>query len=368
MTPRSTETVLITGATGLLGRATLVRLLRLDSTRRAVVLVRDAARWDTVRSSLRVDPARIVPMVGDVTRPMLGLDREARDWLAPRLTGAIHLAADTCFSQTLERSRAVNVEGIRELLALADACPHLERVAHVSTAFVAGRRTGRIAEMADSGTAGWVNAYERSKHEAEALIRDAGVAWTILRSSTVVCDDLNGVVTQRNAVHRALGLMHGGLAPMLPGAAGTPVDLVTTAYVADAIARLALAPASEGTIFHLCAGAGAIPLGELLDRAFAVWSRDGAWRRRRIARPTLCDLETFRLFERTIDEVADARLRRVARSLGHFAPQLALPKHFDTARADAALGASAPAVRRYWDHVLEWLAADRRHMPHDAAA
>ena len=368
MKERTGETILMTGATGLLGRATLGRLLRLDPSRRVVVLVRDVARWELVRRSIGVDATRIVPVVGDVTQPMLGLDRDVLGWLAPRLTSAIHLAADTCFSQTLDHARAVNVEGTRQLLALAAECPNIARLAQVSTAFVAGRRTGLIAERADAAEAGWVNAYERSKWEAEQLVQTSDVSWTMLRSSTVVCDDCRGGVTQRNAVHRALGLLHGGLAPMLPGAEDSPVDFVTTAYVADAVARLALAPASDRATFHLCAGAGAIPLGELLDRALALWSRDAGWRRRAIARPTLCDLATWNLFRQSVEEVADARLVRVTRALAHFAPQLALPKRFDTRCADDALGTSAPPARDYIDHVLAWLAADRLPLTRDAAA
>ena len=53
-------------------------------------------------------------------------------------------------------------------------------------------------------TLGWVNAYEQSKYEAERLVMEQAASWVILRSSTVVCDDVAGHVTQMNAVHRAL--------------------------------------------------------------------------------------------------------------------------------------------------------------------
>jgi hypothetical protein len=49
--------------------------------------------------------------------------------------------------------------------------------------------------------------------------------------------------------------------------------------------------------------------------------------------------------------------------LSHFVPQLALPKHFDTAAADAALGRAAPPVGGYWDAV-----ADRFTRQHRRAA
>ena len=48
---------------------------------------------------------------------------------------------------------------------------------------------------------------------------------------------------------------------------------------------------------------------------------------------------------------------RITRSLSHFVPQLALPKHFDTSRAETIVGSGAPRVSTYWDRMLEWLLA-----------
>lgn len=345
--------ILVTGATGLVGRRVVASLLRRTSAP-IVVLVRDPARWQTVASSLGPAASRVTPVRGDITRPGLGLDaRAVRRWIgSPSIV--IHSAADIVFSRSLDEARHVNVDGTREVLDLATSFPHA-RMLFVSTAFVAGRRTGVIAEDDDAGDAGWVNSYERSKHEAEALVRSSGLDYTIARPSTIVCDDLRGTVTQVNAVHRALRLYHAGLASMMPGTEDTLVDVIPADWAADSIAQLALAREASGLTLHLCAGERALPLGALLDRTYALWSRDGAWRRRAIARPALSDLSTYELFERSVDLVGDQRLRRITRSLSHFVPQLALPKLFDTSRARAILGDAAPPVAAFWDRMLEWL-------------
>jgi long-chain acyl-CoA synthetase len=232
------------------------------------------------------------------------------------------------------------------------------RFAHVSTAFVAGQRVGVIRESDASPDTGWANAYEQSKYEAEALVREHAGDWAILRSSTVVCDDDDGGVTQYNAVHRALQLYRNGLAAMMPGVAGSTVDAVTTAYAGDAIARLALHDDLHRGTVHLCAGAGALPLDELLDITWERWAAlDPAWRRRGIPRPALADLPTYRLFEQSVEEIGDPSLKRVLRALSHFAPQLAMPKRFETTTADALLGAPAPAVRDFWIRMIDNLAA-----------
>ena len=186
-------------------------------------------------------------------------------------------------------------------------------------------------------------------------MRAARQDWVILRSSTIACDDTSGVVTQRNAVHQALRLFHDGLAAMIPGVPDSVLDVVPTDYVADAIARLALRRDLDGATVQLCAGAGAMPLGELLDECYARWATDATWRRRRIAPPSQGDLETWEMFAQAVEETAHPRLRRVTRALAHFLPQLALPKRFDTQHADALLGAGAPVVSEYWGRMIDHL-------------
>lgn len=352
--------VLVTGATGLLGSMVVRRWAALPRAPRLAVLVRDAARWRAVARRMGLGAGAAVPLVGDVASDGLGLDRDARHWLATHATAVVHLAADTVFARPLDEARRVNRDGTGQLLELAAACPHVTRVALVSTAFVAGRRTGRVPESAAGAATpdvGWVNAYEQSKAEAEALVRGARRDWVIVRPSTVACDDASGVVTQRNAVHRALRLFHDGLAAMIPSAPGSTLDAVPADYAADGIARIALRAGVDGSTVQLCAGAGSMPLDELLDDCYARWERDPAWRRRAIARPAHGDLETWELLARAVAETGHARLGRVTQALSHFLPQLALPKRFDTARADALLGAGAPPVRDYWGRMIDHLQA-----------
>ncbi len=342
--------IFVTGATGLVGSGVLRRLLRRVPGRTAYVLVRDPTRLRAPGGPGRLGRA-VVPLAGDLTRPGLGLDRHARRELRRRVGLVVHAAADTCFSRPLSQARRVNRDGTARVLDLWDGGAGLQRFVHVSTAFVAGRRTGVIRED-DPPAEAWVNAYERSKSEAEALVRGSAAPWVIVRPSTIVCDGPSGAVSQVNAVHRALRLHHAGLASILPGREDTPVDLIPADHVWSGVASLALEPGLAGDTLHLCAGEGALPLGELLERAHAAWAEVEAWRRRGVSRPVLTDLETYRLFEESVEKTGDPRLRRITRSFAHFVPQLALPKRFDTGRADALLGSPAPPVRAYWDRVL----------------
>jgi len=344
--------VLVTGATGLVGARCVRVLLERDPTATVYAL----ARAPGGLASDLLGHERVVPVPGDVTKAGLALAREQRRALARRVGIVIHAAADTRFSQTLAEARRSNTVGTAHVLELVTDWPGRPRFCFVSTAFVAGKRTGRIAEDGGSDAAGWVNMYERSKFEAERLVRSSGLAAVVCRCSTIVCDGPAGHITQFNAAHRALEMCRRSLVPMLPGAEDTPVDTVPCDFVARAIVDLVTRPDTEGT-YHLVAGRDALSLGEILDAAYAYWTEiDG---RRPPIRPILTDLETYRLFEATALETAEPDLRRVTRALSHFVPQLALPKVFGTARVERTLGYGPPPVRSYWGNVLRTLTALR---------
>lgn len=361
------ECVFVTGASGLIGGGVLARMLRRDSEMRAFALVRDEQRWRTSVHRFGALGDRITPVSGDLTLRGLGLEYNIRRRIVRETTVILHAAADTSFSRPLADARLANTEGTRHILDLARVCGNLRRVAYVSTAFVAGRQRGLIMERDNGSAEGWVNAYERSKYEAECLVRGSSVDWTILRPSTVVCRDSIGVVSQINAVHRALRIYHRGLAAMMPGESSDLLDVVTADYVNDAIARVILDPRASGKTFHLCSGRGALTLGELIDSTYGVWARDPAWRKRRVERAILTDLATYTLFTNAIIETRDSRLAAVLASLSHFIPQLALSKRFDTTVADELAGAAAP-VSSYWAAMIGQLLAANWGAVTEAAA
>lgn len=352
------SSILVTGATGLVGLGTIRRLLAQDERLRIAALIRTPASAVMLAARLGDAFTRVQCVVGDITKPGLALDDLTRARLRRTARRIVHAAADTTFSRPLEQARSTNTMGTAHVLELGSEWG-VERIVHVSTAYVAGERTGGIPEAAHDAEAGFVNGYEQSKHEAEQRVRASGVPFVIVRPSSIVCDDMGGSVTQYNAVHRALRVFHAGLGCMMPGTEDTPVDVVTNERVVDGVVAALAHSDADGETWHLCSGAGAMLLGELLDRAHAVWSRDDDWRRRGILRPALADLPTYRLFEESVEEIGDVRLAMITRSLSHFVPQLALPKRFDTTIADARLGRPAPPMSDYWERMVEHVLAAR---------
>ncbi len=116
---------------------------------------------------------RVGPLDADLAAPNLGLDDATRDELAARVTHIVHCAGLVRFDSSLDEARLINAGGTAAMLALARRCPRLKRFDHISTAYVAGRRCGTVYEHELDCNQEHHNAYERSKFEAEALVRQA---------------------------------------------------------------------------------------------------------------------------------------------------------------------------------------------------
>ena len=276
---RTRGDLLLTGSTGFLGMELLARLLE-DTDRRVWAPVRAgsdeeaAARLRATMASLTGDadahPGRVVALAADLERPGLGLSEERRAELAEQVGEIIHCAASVSFSLPLDRARAINVEGTRRVLELAWDCQAaggLDRFAHVSTAYVAGDHRGLFSEHDHDVGQRFHNTYERTKWEAEELVRGhfERLPAQIFRPSIVVGDDRSGWTASFNVIYTPLRAYARGMLPVVPARRSAPVDVVPVSYVAKAV--LALGDAGAGRTFHLVAGPEAASVGELVDRA-----------------------------------------------------------------------------------------------------
>jgi nucleoside-diphosphate-sugar epimerase len=353
--PAAHRTILVTGGTGTLGRE-LVKRFTTDGDAEVVVLGRG-----TVPSGGEL-PLGARSVSGDVRQRVdLGLSGTDHAMLRATVTDIVHCAADTTFNRPLAEARLTNVGGTHNVLLFARGCPRLERVACFSTVYVAGKTTGCFSEPDVGGADGFVNSYEQSKAEMEALVRDAmaELPVALYRLSTIIGDSRTGEVHGFNAIHHALRLLYRGLAPMLPGQEAALVDLIPVDFAADAAHHLIARAFAPGTTYHLCSGpARSATLGRLLDVTLAAFERyRPAWRKRSIARPAIVELETYELFVRTVEEAGNQVLLQATRAVQAFAYQLAYPKVFDARVAGAALAAARiepPPVLNYYDRIVRW--------------
>lgn len=276
--------ILMTGVTGALGREVLPRLLGADPEAEISVLIRpregdspEDRLSRVLRYVLNQNPGlsldRVRAVSGDVTRPRLGLGPRDYERLCRSVTQIIHGAAGIKLDPPLECARRINVEGTREVLRFAERCPRLRRYAHVSTAFVAGRRRGVVHETELARGQAFVNAYERSKFEAETVVRArmSDLPVTVFRPSIIIGDSRDGHTAAFDTFVLPLRLIASGRVRAIPGSPDFRLDLVPVDFVADAMVRLLDDDRSRGRTYHLVSGwERSLSLRPLLETAVRV--------------------------------------------------------------------------------------------------
>ena len=270
----SDAAIILTGATGVVGMELLARLVE-RGDRDVVVLLRAQDRADAQR---RLDatlarlwdvppPTRVTAMPADVTQPALGLSRADRREIRSSADRIVHCAAAVGFDQTLPDALAINALGTQRVLELANDLDTLDRVVHVSTAYVAGEHDGLFREQDLAVGQGFRNAYEQSKHLAERLIAGSGLPVAIARPSIVVGDSATGWTPAFSALYLPLRAYARGLLDRVPAVASGVVDVVPLDYVAAALVHLLDAPEAPGHTYNLVAGERAATVADVLRLA-----------------------------------------------------------------------------------------------------
>jgi long-chain acyl-CoA synthetase len=260
--------ILLTGATGFIGRHLLAALLERGES--IVTLVRCRSRAQGVariRGALLAIGAKVPPdfdrrvqvCPGDLSAGGLGLSRESREHVLRCCDSVLHCAADVRFDLSLEEARAVNVNGTRELLMLARERRELGpllRFDAISTAYVAGRDTGLVPETRPSGRSGHRNSYEQSKCEAELLLWNAmgDLPICIFRPSIVLGEAVTGATTSFSTLYVPLRIYARGWWRILPADPECTMDFVPVDFARDAVLWIRSQPASVGQCFHVAAG------------------------------------------------------------------------------------------------------------------
>ena len=248
------ETVLLTGATGHLGRwLTLEHLQRGD---RVLALLRrpdaqgpELAAWLAARGAL-TEGFRAVR--GDLGAEGLGL---AAGESLREVTRVVHFGVLWGFGLSVGDVRRVNVEGTRALLALAATLPRLRHVVHSSGYMLTLPAQRAHLGIAEDGSADWARvyrragAYEGSKFESHFAVRAEAarrsLPFTIVHPATATGHSRTGEICGTQALTDLGRQLIAGRLAAVPGSVRHRLPLVAVDYLAAWVARVA---GTEGTV------------------------------------------------------------------------------------------------------------------------
>ena len=395
------DVVVLTGATGFLGRELLWKLMtELPLTYDIVCLIREgseggrhgrgskhdhgAAAALTAEQAQAAADARLVELLesssplpatdprrtrvralrGDITKPRLGLPEAEFDRLATRCAYIYHGAATVRFDMPLLEAQRINVEGTRTILELGQAAQRhgrLQRFCYIGTAYVAGQRIGRVTEDELDCGQQFNNTYEQTKCAAEALVRalmkpggaQPPLPATLFRPSIIVGNSKSGYTSSFKVMYWPLKIFARGLIPIVPASRGGLVDLVPVDYVVDAIWELGRLPESLGQCYHLAAGPEQqITIGAAMEDAARFFN---------VYKPLFMPTASYDRYVRPILQLLfRGKRRRVLDSGRVYVPYLNYRASFDTtnARRDLrAAGLKVPSVREYFETLLRYCVA-----------
>ena len=248
----------LTGFPGFIGRRLVRKLLADDADLRIAALVEERM-LDTAReTAAEIDGDRIDVLQADIGEVGLGLGEEDRERLTAEADTLFHLAAIYSLDVPLEIAQRVNVDGTGNVIDFCLDMEKLRRFVYISTAFVAGKRTGTVYEHELVMGQGFKNHYESTKFQAEAWVAEKAVPrlpTTILRPAIVVGDSKTGETQKFDGPYFILRTIaeaerNGRPVPQF-GRAEAPFNVVPVDYVVDAIAAASADEAAEGETLHL---------------------------------------------------------------------------------------------------------------------
>ncbi|MBO9663960.1 SDR family oxidoreductase [Dokdonella sp.] len=249
-------TYFVTGATGFIGRHLLERLIERMGTIHCLVRKESLAKFEELREQLGVDDKRLIAVLGDLSKPKLGVAPATQRALAGKVKHFFHLAALYDLAASEESQVVANVEGTRHALEFADAikagCFH-----HVSSIAAAGLYPGVFREDMFDEAEELDHPYFRTKHDSEGLVRKQYARpYRIYRPGIVIGDSRSGVIDKIDGPYyffRLIKKMRQALPPWMPtiGLEGGRINLVPVDWVAAALDHIAHKPSLDGHTFHL---------------------------------------------------------------------------------------------------------------------
>ncbi len=246
----------VTGATGFIGRFLVARLLERQET--VYVLVRKGSldKLAALREFWNADERQVVPIIGDLAEPRLGVSAADTRKLKGKVRHFFHLAAIYDLAASAEDQMVANVDGTRHAVEFAEAvqagCFH-----HVSSIAAAGLYEGVFREDMFEEAEELDHPYFRTKHDAERIVRhECQRPFRIYRPGFVVGHSKTGYIDKVDGPYyffKLIQKLRKALPQWMPtiGIEGGRINIVPVDFVASALDFIAHKKGLDGRTFHL---------------------------------------------------------------------------------------------------------------------
>ena len=268
--PKETGRVLLTGATGQIGRRMLLALTQ-QGYAVTLVLRRPQAQELELRAWLRskgVAQPDVASVYGDLLLPDWGWQTNSREQMAwtQQITAVIHFAAIWGWRLDAAQAEKANVQAPLNLWRQASAWPRMTRFVmtigymsqhapHMDTLGLSLNHRTPTAKVDWPQVVDRTGVYEASKLRAYWLMReeamDAGRSITFIHPATVLGDLTSPEVPDTSAVAQMLQQLAQGKSPLVPGSRRHRVPFVSAGYVSAYVAALVAHPSTDLVSEHL---------------------------------------------------------------------------------------------------------------------
>ncbi len=353
------KAIFVTGGTGFLGTEIVSQLVQTtDQTIYVLVRADDQmaamhrlkAAWYHDKNLYEKIGQQVLPVTGDFTVPNLGLDDETKKLLLANVSLIFHSGAEVGLQKSGEELDRINREGTKQMVAFAEEIHGLERFVYISTAYVAGQQEGIILEEAPEGLH-FSSLYEKSKAEAESLVRESDLPWSICRPGMIVGHSVTGRVKNFNTIYYVLKLMLTKNLPMLPVKETMGMNLVPVDYVAQSAVTIGFCEEAKGKIFHLTCPKEMQPTAGELTLCVRNWAKQHLGID--VKKPVYAPVPALKKAGLSYNKKAEGKKKNQLTNLLTLLPYFFGDQDFDRSNTDAIIG---PYTIEWWSYIEAVLA------------